>query len=131
MTDATKLQFLRPVLALIGLLAIALWPLSQLWPAGFMWHDVGARSYYFEMICIIYFVLGIFLLVASRNPLEHRSLIWFAVWSSVAHGGLMLVQSFADRPHHLGHLWGDVPLLLFGGALVAWLMPRKVGHIQA
>ena len=92
------------------------------------WHDVGARSYYFEMICTLYFVLGIFLLIASRNPLEHRSLIWFAVWSSIAHGGLMLVQSFDDRPHNVGHLWGDVPLLLFGGALVAWLMPRKARH---
>ena len=131
MTDARRLQFLRPTLALIGFIAIVLWPLSKLWPAGLSWHDMGARSFYFEMICAIYFVLGIFLFIASRNPLEHRSLIWFTVWSSVAHGGLMLVQSFDDQPHHLAHLWGDVPLLLFGATLVAWLMPRNVANVRA
>ena len=84
MTDATKLRFLRPVLALIGLIAIALWPAFPTVASGISSGTmVGARSYYF---------------------------------------------SHSRRPHHLGHLWGDVPLLLFGGALVAWLMPRKVGH---
>ena len=129
-SDATRLQLLRPILALFGVIAIALWPLAKLWPSGFAWHDMGDRSLYFEMICAIYFVLGIFLLIASRNPAEHRSLIWFTVWSSVAHGGLMFVQSFDDHPHHVAHLWGDVPLLLFGAATVAVLMPRKAGNIR-
>jgi hypothetical protein len=131
MTDATRILYLRSALALFGLIAVALWPLSQLLPAEFCWHDVRSRSYYFEMICSIYFVLGIFLLIASRNPLEHRSLIWFTIWSSVAHGGLMLVQSFDDRPRNLAHLWGDVPLLLFGAILLAWLTPRKVGNSRS
>jgi hypothetical protein len=127
MTEAQKLRYLRPALVMFGLIAIALWPVSRLWPAGFVWHEVGARSYYFEMICAVYVVLGVFLLIASRNPREHRSLIWFAIWSSVAHGALMFVQAFDESPHHLAHLWGDVPLLLFGAALLAWLMPRKAG----
>lgn len=125
MTEATKLFYLRPVLVLFGVIGIGLWPISKLWPAGFIWHEEGARSLYFEMICVVYFVLGIFLLIASRNPLQHLSLIWFTAWSSVAHGLLMLFQSFVDRPHHLAHLMGDVPLLLFGAAMLAWLTPRR------
>jgi len=70
MSDAAGLQLLRPILALIGLIAIALWPLAKLWPSGFAWSDAGARSPHFEMICAVYFVLGFFLLVASRRP--HR-----------------------------------------------------------
>jgi len=128
MTEAVQLLFLRLALAACGLFALTLWPLSQWWPAGFVWHETGARSYYFEMICAVYFVLGIFLLIAARNPLQHRSLIWFAIWSSAAHGVVMAVQSFDHPPHNLAHLLGDVPLLLGGAALLAWLMPRKAGR---
>ena len=78
-------------------------------------------------------LLGRYLLFQIGDTCQPEMIctIWFTIWSSVAHGGLMLVQSFDDRPHRLAHLRGDVPLLLFGAALVAWLMPCKVGHIQA
>ena len=125
MSEETKLLFLRPVLILFGLVCIFLLPLSKIWPPGFIWHDEATRSYYFEMICVVYFTLGIFLLMASRNPLDHLSLIWFTAWSSVAHGGLMLVQSLDDWPHHGPHLMGDVPLLFFGAAMLFWLTPRR------
>lgn len=54
------------------------------------------------MIVGIYATLGIFLILAARNPLADLSLIWFAVWSSVVHGGIMTVQSLANAEHH-GH----------------------------
>ena len=44
------------------------------------------------------FSLGVFLLIASRDPQAHRSLIWFTVWSSVVHGGIMAVQSVPAAP---------------------------------
>ena len=44
------------------------------------------------MMMSLYTTLGIFLLLASRNPSEHRSLIAFAAWSSLAHASLMAVQ---------------------------------------
>ena len=46
------------------------------------------------MMMSLYTTLGIFLLLASRNPSEHRSLIAFAAWSSLAHAALMSVQCF-------------------------------------
>ena len=76
------------------------------------------------MIIGIYATLGVFLIIAARNPLEHLSLIWFAVWSSIVHGGIMAVQAIV-YPEHVGHLFGDVPVLLIAAAVFAWLTPRK------
>ncbi len=124
MNDADKLKYLKIVLVLVGLtFTFGIWPLTQLWPSGWAWHTEG-RSYYLEMILSIYFTLGIFLLIASRNPLEHRSLIWFTVWSSILHGGVMAWQSF-DGDHNMGHLVGDVPALFIVAAVLAFLMPKK------
>ncbi len=65
-----------------------------------------------------------FLLLAARNPLEHRSLIQFTVWSSIVHGGIMLVQALVDETER-SNLAGDVPTL-FLIAVVLWvLLPRK------
>ena len=75
------------------------------------------------MILGVYATLGVFLLVASRNPLAHLSLIWFTVWSSVVHAGIMAAQSLAN-PEHIGHLMGDVPALLIVAAVLAFLTPR-------
>lgn len=44
------------------------------------------------MFLSLYVTLGIFLLIAARNPSEHRSLIQFTAWSSLAHAGVMLVH---------------------------------------
>jgi hypothetical protein len=44
--------------------------------------------------------------LAARKPPENIGLIWFTVWSSVAHGGVMAVQSL-DGEHNMGHLWGN------------------------
>ena len=124
MIEADRIKYLRIVLVLVGLtFAIGIWPLTIIWPSGWSWHAEG-RSYYLEMILAIYATLGIFLIRAARNPLAHRSLIWFTVWSSVAHGGVMAVQSF-DGTHNMGHLWGDVLALFAVAAVLAVLMPRE------
>jgi hypothetical protein len=71
----------------------------------------------------VYATLGIFLLVASRRPLEHKSLIWFTVWSSVVHAGIMAVQALLHSEHR-GHIYGDVPALLVVAIVLAIAMPR-------
>jgi len=45
-----------------------------------------------QMILGIYISLGVFLLIAARNPRQHRSLILFAGWSTLTHDGVMIVQ---------------------------------------
>jgi hypothetical protein len=77
------------------------------------------------MILGIYTTLGVFLLIASRPPLAHSSLIWFTVSSSVVHGGIMAAQSLTNT-QYLNHLWDDVLALLVVPAVLALLMPRRV-----
>ena len=124
MDEANRIKYLRIALWVVGLVFIlGIWPLTQIWPSGWSWHT-ERRSYYLEMIMGIYATLGIFLILAARNPLKNLSLIWFTVWSSVAHGGIMAVQSF-DGMHNMGHLYGDVLALFVVAAVLAFLAPRK------
>jgi hypothetical protein len=102
---------------------VGIYPLTIIWPTGWAWHHMG-QSMYLEMILGIYATLGVFLIIASRDPLANRSLIWFTVWSSIVHGGIMAAQSIA-YPEHRGHLVGDVPALLFVAIVLAVLMPRR------
>jgi len=122
MNEADRAKYLRIALLLVGLIfIIGIYPLTIIWPSGWAWHP--GQSDYLQMILGIYATLGVFLLIASRNPLEHRSLIWFTVWSSLVHGGIMAVQSVA-QPEHMGHLWGDVLALFVVAAVLALLTPR-------
>ena len=122
MSDANRLFYLRIALIVFGLTFIfGIYPLSIVWPSGWTW---GHRhSHYLMMIIAIYATLGVFLLFASRNPAANKSIIWFTVWSSVVHGGLMAVQSFNDVEER-GHLLGDVPALILIAIIFAVLMPR-------
>ena len=124
MSETNRIKYLRIALVLVGLnFILGIYPLAILWPSSWSWHDEG-HSAYFEMIVGIYATLGVFLIIASRNPLAHRSLIWFTVWSSVVHGGIMAVQSMV-YPHSIGHLWGDVSALFVVAIVLALLTPRR------
>jgi hypothetical protein len=121
--DALRLKNLRIALILVGIIFIAgLYPLMMVWPSGWTWHT--GHSYYPLMIVGVYATLGVFLLRASRNPLDNLSLIWFTIWSSVVHAGIMAYQSF-EAPENHGHLLGDVPALLVVAVLLAVLTPRR------
>jgi hypothetical protein len=122
MTDTDRTKYLRIALLLVGLIFIfGIYPLTVIWPSGWSWHT-GPMPHYLQMILGVYATLGIFLLMASRNPLANLSLIWFTVWSSVVHAGIMAVQSFSAG--HMGHLWGDVLALFVVAAVLAVLTPR-------
>ena len=111
---------LRIALLIAGLIfLVGLLPLTIVWPAGFMWEPRQAE--YEQMIIGVYAVLGIFLIIASRDPAEHRSLIWFAVWSSLIHGLIMLAQALRD-PVERPNLMGDVPALILIAVVLASLM---------
>ena len=130
MTKVERVKYLRFALFLVGLIFLfGVYPLTIVWPSGWAWHTSG-QSEYLQMILAIYATLGIFLVRASRDPLAHRSLIWFTVWSSVVHGGVMAAQAVV-YPQHIGHLWGDVAALFVVAALLAVLMPRVgVSEVQ-
>jgi hypothetical protein len=122
MAESDRLKYLRLALFLVGLIFIfGIYPLTIIWPSGWSWN--AGQSEYLQMILGIYATLGVFLVIASRNPLAHRSLIWFTVWSSVVHGGIMAAQAVA-KTEYMGHLWGDVLALLVVAAILAALTPR-------
>jgi hypothetical protein len=124
MNEDQRLKYLRIFLVVFGILFVfGLYPLMNLiWLSGWSWEP---RQYEYEqMIVGIYATLGVFLLIASRNPLTHKSLIWFTVWSSGVHGGIMAVQAIVD-PGERMHLVGDVPALLVIAVVLGILMPRE------
>jgi hypothetical protein len=124
MTEADRIKYLRIVLVLVGLtFTFGIWPLGIVWPSGWVWHEAG-RSEYLEMILGIYATLGVFLMLAARDPMAHISLIWFTIWSSIVHGGIMGVQAIANT-RHIGHLWGDVAALIAVAIVMAILTPRQ------
>lgn len=122
METQDRIGVLRVVLVLSGLACLSLYPLMIVWPSGWAWH-VG-RSDYSLMIVGIYATLGVFLIRAARDPQEHVSLIWFTVWSSVVHAAIMAIQAIT-QPGQIGHLFGDVPALLFLAGVLAVLAPRR------
>ena len=82
-----------------------------------------------QMILGIYISLGVFLLIAARNPPQHRSLILFAGWSTLAHDGVMIVQGI--QYHDLRNdLLGFAIIAVIGLALIA-LTPAKQAQSSA
>ena len=122
--DPTK--YLRIALRLVGVaFIVGIYTFINFWPSGWSWHAGQSQHlpHYLQMILGVYATLGVFLLIASRNPLAHLSLIWFTVWSSVVHAAIMAVQALTN-PDQIAHLWGDVPALLVFAAFLAFLTPR-------
>ena len=121
MDTASRLLALRIVLVLAGLACLSVQPLMMFWPSGWSWHH--GHSDYPLMIVGVYMTLGVFLLLAVRDPAANRSLIWFTVWSSLVHGAIMAVQALT-QPEQMGHLVGDVPALLIVAVALAIVAPR-------
>ena len=122
--SAVRLRLLRAALVVFGLIfLVGLYPLMNAWwPAGWRWSP--NQTEYEQMIVGVYGTLGVFLILASRNPLRHRSLIRFTVWSSLVHAAIMAAQAM-NMPMEHGHLFGDIPALLLVAAVLGGLMPRR------
>ncbi|MGA2647740.1 MAG: DUF6632 domain-containing protein [Candidatus Sulfotelmatobacter sp.] len=111
---------LKVVLVVVGLVFVAgVYPLigSLLHPAG---SDMGDT-----MMLSIYVALGIFLLIAVRNPSAHRSLIAFAAWSSFAHAAAMSILGLEIPNQRVGFLVGSAVLVVIGVALIALAPGRE------
>jgi len=121
MTEVTRDQYLRIALVASGLVFIfGIAALMRFWPAGFAW--TPRQPEYEQMFVGVYATLGIFLILASREPERHRSLILFAGWSSIVHGLVMGVQALVDVTERM-HLLGDVPALVIVGIVLLVLAP--------
>ena len=124
MNPPVRTPLLSRALTIFGLVFIfGLLVLNRIWPAGWAWQP--EQPAYLHMILSIYVVLGIFLLRAARDPARHLSLIWFTVWSSLAHATVMAIHSITD-PGQMGHLWGDVAALVLTAVVLTVLVRREL-----
>ena len=105
---------LKTVLIVVGLLFTAM-----IYPLMLFMKQEPALS----MMMSLYVTLGIFLIMAARNPSANRSLIAFTAWSSFVHAMLMAGQAFAGLIAR-GELLGSAVLVVIGVALIA-LAPAK------
>jgi len=120
--EVKRMKYLKIALIVIGLMFIVGLPAMMMfvWPSGWGW--TPPQPEYEHMILGVYATLGVFLILAAKDPLANTSLIWFTIWSSVVHGGIMLIHAILDETDRV-NLLGDVPaLLLF--ALVLWRLMR-------
>ena len=109
---------LKVVLLLVGLaFSAGVLPVAQS-----LWHQ-DQSMYTFDMMLSLYVALGIFLLIAARNPSANRSLIAFTAWSCFAHAAVMAVTAFSKGGYR-GDLWGVPVLGIIGVALIV-LAPAK------
>jgi nitrate reductase gamma subunit len=128
MDKTGSIKYLRVALAAVGVIYIVgIYSLIVIWPSGWSWHSGQSHHlpHYLQMILGVYATLGVFLLIASRDPLKNLSLIWFTVWSNIVHAAIMAAQALAN-PEQTGHLWGDVPALLVLAGILAFLTKRAV-----
>src|SRR6266568_8623348 len=110
---------LKVVLVLVGLLFVAgVYPLMMfLWQA----HPSEAEV---PMMLSVYVTLGVFVLLAARNPSANRGLIAFTAWSSLAHAAVMVVQSFQMASERVYLLLAVALFAIIGAALIV-LAPAK------
>ena len=111
----TRGRAMKVALVVVGLLFVA-----AIYPLVFLLHQEPTL----QMMLSIYVTLGVFLLVASRNPASHRSLIAFAAWSSLAHAGVMAVQSVGDVSERV-HLLIGVAMFAVIGIILLVFAPAK------
>ena len=112
---------LKVVLVLVGLLFVAaIYPVVMA-----LWHPGPSEDTGDTMMMSLYFTLGVFLLLAARNPPAHRSLIAFTAWSSFAHAVVMSLLGFHLPSEQIGFWIGSAILAVIGVALLALARPKR------
>lgn len=109
-----RARALKVVLIVVGLLFLAaIYPLLMMHQSELM-----------QMFLGVYATLGFFLLLASRDPSAHRSLIAFAAWSSLVHAAIMAVQAVYNAGERTHLLAGTALFVIVGAAFIALAPPK-------
>jgi hypothetical protein len=109
----------KVVLVLVGVLFVALGYFIAL----YLWRPANGCPGD-TMMLSLYFALGIFLLLAVRNPSAHRSLIAYAGWANVAHAAVMALMAIQPGSDRRGLLMAAAIFGPIGAVLIA-LTPSK------
>ena len=76
------------------------------------------------MLNTVLATLGVFVILAARNPSAHRSLIQFAIWSHFSHAAIMLVMSY-QVPAQRGVLLVSAAVTALAGVLLMLSLPSR------
>ena len=119
---------LKIVLVLVGLLFLAgIYPLMK---SSSLWQPNQSEAVE-PMMLSVYVTLGVFLLIAARNPSANRSLIAFTAWSSFAHGTVMAVQAFQNASARGGLLGAAAASAVIGVALIVLAPAKQPGGLAS
>jgi hypothetical protein len=110
----TRELALKIVLGVVGVVFLALG-----YPMVVFFRDEPALA----MMLSLYVTLGVFLLLAIRDPWASRSVISFTAWSSFVHAVVMGTQAERKMIAH-GEMYG-VWVLVGIGVVLLGLAPRK------
>ena len=105
---------LKIVLAVVGLLFVA---------SGYPMVVFMRQEPALSMMFSLYVTLGVFLLLAIRNPAGSRSVIAFTAWSSLVHAAWMGIQAMGNMVARV-ELIGCGVLAMIGAVLLV-LAPAK------
>jgi hypothetical protein len=94
-----------------------------------LWHSswLNGHNDVLPMFLSLNTALGVFLLLAVKQPVKHRSLIAYGAWSSLAHGFTMSIQSAeaAARGMHRRDSPQDIIIFVIIGIALLALLPAK------
>ncbi len=116
----------RGVLIVLGLLFIA-----SIYPIVLYLRNPGDQPPGDTMMMSLYFTLGIFLLLAARNPVAHRSLISYAGWANVAHGAVMVAMAFRIPKDRHDFLVAAAVAIAIGICLIAVTPARPTAQLAS
>ena len=112
------------VLVIVGLVNVALiyFLYMDLWHSSWLLQQKNECE---PMFLSFFIPAGVFLLVASRRPSEHRSMIALAAWWNISHATVMAIQTVEARIHGVHRNFADVILFLVIGGVLLMLLPPK------
>jgi len=113
----------------IALLVVGLLFSAGIYPVTMILWKREESSYADAMMGTLYITLGLLLLLAVRNPSEHRSLIAFAAWSSLAHAVVMAIMAFRGASEH--ELIPGVAALAVIGLVLIVLAPARMTSVPS
>jgi hypothetical protein len=116
---------LKILLVLFGLIFVAgVYPLITSVRSGWQANKEDAEP----MALSLYVMMGIFLLVAARNPSANRGVIAFAAWLNIAHAAVMAVMSVHLPNERQDLLIASAVFAAIGAALILLAPAKQLGE---
>lgn len=117
MTPASRERTLKIILVVLGILQFG----TSLWSFVGAWGRLP-RSVTTPMLESVMMTLGVFLVLASRNPPAYRSVILYGGWANLAHATVMAAMAIPVATQRV-ELLIPAALAATGGALLLAFAP--------